>query len=153
MKKCLTISGFMFVFFFAFLLTGNILGQGKIIKTSEADKLFGPVLKSEKINVQHLKMIMKNTPERVMFGFKNGRVHILDKGRKAQFPSAAAVENSDVFHVFSTSIVAELIGLEKGTEVTIEERANNILSITTSSTTSGENYTLEFSRPCPPDCL
>ena len=152
MKKCLTISGFMFIFFFAFLLTGNILGQGKIIKTSEADKLFGPVLKSEKINVQHLKMIMKNTPERVMFGFKNGRVHILDKGRKAQFPSAAAVENSDVFHVFSTAIVAELIGLEKGTEVTIEERANNILSITTSST-GGDAYTLEFSiSPCPPYC-
>ena len=153
MKKCLTISGFMFVFFFAFLLTGNILGQGKIIKTSEADKLFGPVLKSEKINVQHLKMIMKNTPERVMFGFKNGRVHILDKGRKAQFPSAAAVENSDVFHVFSTAIVAELIGLEKGTEVTIEERANNILSITTSSTTSEGAYTLEFAYLCPPNCL
>ena len=152
MKKCLTISGFMFIFFFAFLLTGNILGQGKIIKTSEADKLFGPVLKSEKINVQHLKMIMKNTPERVMFGFKNGRVHILDKGRKAQFPSAAAVENSDVFHVFSTAIVAELIGLEKGTEVTIEERANNILSITTSST-GGDAYTLEFATLCPPNCL
>ncbi|PIP78975.1 MAG: hypothetical protein COW85_02655, partial [Ignavibacteria bacterium CG22_combo_CG10-13_8_21_14_all_37_15] len=82
----------------------------------------------------------------------NGRVHILDKGRKAQFPSAAAVENSDVFHVFSTSIVAELIGLEKGTEVTIEERANNILSITTSST-GGDAYTLEFSiSPCPPYC-
>ena len=152
MKKCLTISGFMFVFFFAFLLTGNILGQGKIIKTSEADKLFGPVLKSEKVNVQQLKMILKNTPGNVAFGFKNGRVHILDKGRKAQFPSAAAVENSDVFHVFSTAIVAELIGLEKGTEVMIEERANNILSITTSSTTSGENYTLEFAQPCPPLC-
>jgi len=142
----------MFIFFFAFLLTGNILGQGKIIKTSEADKLFGPVLKSEKVNVQQLKMILKNTPGNVAFGFKNGRVHILDKGRKAQFPSAAAVENSDVFHVFSTSIVAELIGLEKGTEVMIEERANNILSITTSSTTSGENYTLEFAQPCPPLC-
>jgi len=152
MKKCLTISGFMFVFFFAFLLTGNILGQGKIIKTSEADKLFGPVLKSEKVNVQQLKMILKNTPGNVAFGFKNGRVHILDKGRKAQFPSAAAVENSDVFHVFSTAIVAELIGLEKGTEVTVEERTNNILSITTSSI-GGDAYTLEFSQsPCPPYC-
>ena len=153
MKKCLTISGFMFVFFFAFLLTGNILGQGKIIKTSEADKLFGPVLKSEKVNVQHLKMILKNTPDRVMVGLKNGRVNILDKGRKSQFPSAAAVENSDVFHVFSTAIMEELLSLEKGTEVTVEERGNNILSITTSSTTGEDAYTLEFAYLCPPDCL
>ena len=153
MKKCLTISGFMFIFFFAFLLTGNILGQGKIIKTSEADKLFGPVLKSEKVNVQHLKMILKNTPDRVMVGLKNGRVNILDKGRKSQFPSAAAVENSDVFHVFSTAIMEELLSLEKGTEVTVEERGNNILSITTSSTTGEDAYTLEFAYLCPPDCL
>jgi len=143
----------MFVFFFAFLLTGNILGQGKIIKTSEADKLFGPVLKSEKVNVQHLKMILKNTPDRVMVGLKNGRVNILDKGRKSQFPSAAAVENSDVFHVFSTAIMEELLSLEKGTEVTVEERGNNILSITTSSTTGEDAYTLEFAYLCPPDCL
>ncbi len=151
MNQSITKSSLFLIFFLTLLFNGTIFGQGKIIKASEADALFGPVLKSEKINVQHLKMIMKNTPERVMFGFKNGRVNILDKGRKAQFPSAAAIENSDVFHVFSTAIMEELIGLEKGTEVTVEERANNILSITTSST-GGDAYTLEFAQPCPPLC-
>jgi len=141
------------IFFFILLALGNMFGQGKIIKTSEANALFGPVLKSEKINVQHLKMIMKNTPGRVLFGFKNGRVHILDKGRKAQFPSAAAIENSDVFHVYSTSVVEELIGLEKSSEVTIEERANNIMTISTSSIGDGDAYSLEYAQyPCPPYC-
>ncbi|MDP3147814.1 MAG: hypothetical protein Q8N83_01675 [Ignavibacteria bacterium] len=152
MKNQITQSSFFLLFFFALLLNSNMFGQGKIIKASEADALFGPVLKSEKINVQHLKMIMKNTPERVMFGFKNGRVHILDKGRKAQFPSVAAVENSDVFHVFSTDVLEQLLSLEKGTEVTVEERANSILSITTSST-GGDVYTLEFAYLCPPNCI
>ncbi|MDP3684956.1 MAG: hypothetical protein Q8S01_13595 [Ignavibacteria bacterium] len=151
MKNQLTKSSLFLLFFFTLLINGTVLGQGKIIKASEADALFGPVLKSEKINVQHLKMILKNTPERVMLGFKNGKVNILDKGRKAQFPSAAAIENSDVFHVFSTAILEQLIGLEKGTEVTIEERAKNILSITT-STTGGAAYTLEFAMLCPPYC-
>jgi len=157
MKNRLMGSGFIFIFFFALLLNGNMFGQnktvGKIIKTSEANVLFGPVLKSEKINVQQLKMILQNTPDRVMVGFKNGRVHILDKGRKVQFPSAAAIENSDVFHVFSTSIVEELVNLEKGTEVMVEERANNILSITTSSVAGAESSTLEFALLCPPNCF
>jgi len=151
MKKRSTVSSFIFIFFFAFLLNSNMFGQGKIIKASEADALFGPVLKSEKISVQQLKAILGNVPERVMVGFKNGKVNILDKTRKAVFPSAAAIENSDVFHVFSASIVAELLGLEKGTEVTVEQRANNILSITT-STIGGEAYTLEYSVLCPPIC-
>ena len=59
--------------------------------------MFGPVLKSEKINVHQLKAILGKASERVMFGFKNGRVNILDKTRKAVFPSAAAIEHSDVF--------------------------------------------------------
>ena len=151
MKNHITKSSLFLLFVFTLLLNNNIFGQGKIIKASEADALFGPVLKSEKINVQQLKSILGSTPERVMFGFKNGRINILDKTRKAVFPSAAAIEHSDVFHVFSTAIVEELLGLEKGTEVTVEQRAKNILSITTSSI-GGEANTLEFSIPCPPNC-
>ena len=151
MKNHTIKSPLFLLFFFALLINGNILGQGKIIKASEANALFGPVLKSEKISVQQLKALLGNTPERVMVAFKNGKVNILDKTRKAIFPSAAAIENSDVFHVFSTSIVAELLGLEKGTEVTVEQRANNILSISTSSI-GGDAYTLEFANPCPPFC-
>lgn len=152
MKNHITKSSLFFLFVFTLLLNNNIFGQGKIIKTSEADALFGPVLKSQKINVQQLKMIMQNTPEHVLFSFKNGRVHILDKNKKEQFPSAAALDKSDVLHLFSTSVVEELINLEKGSEVMIEERANNILSITTSSA-GGDAYTLEYSvPPCPPVC-
>ena len=151
MKNKFSKSSFFILFVFTLLLNNTVFGQGKIIKASEADALFGPVLKSEKINVHQLKAILGKASERVMFGFKNGRVNILDKTRKAVFPSAAAIEHSDVFHVFSTAIVEELLGLEKGTEVTVEQRANNILSITTSSI-GGESYTLEFSIPCPPIC-
>jgi len=151
MKNQLTKSSLFLLFFFTLLINGTVLGQGKIIKASEADALFGPVLKAEKINVQQLKATLGKACERVMFGFKNGRVNILDKTRKAVFPSAAAIEHSDVFHVFSTTIVEELLGLEKGTEVTVEERANNILSITTSSI-GGDAYTLEFASYCPPFC-
>ncbi|MCK9426366.1 MAG: hypothetical protein M0Q21_10040 [Ignavibacteriaceae bacterium] len=153
MKNRLALPGFLFIFFFTFLLTNNILGQGKIIKASEANALFGPVLKSEKINVQHLKMILRNTPEHVLVSFKNGRIHILDKNKKEQFPSTVALDKSDVLHLFSTSVVEEIINLEKGLEVMIEERANNILSITTSSS-GGDAYTLEYSMPpsCPPYC-
>lgn len=156
MKNRLMGSGFIFIFFFALLLNGNMFGQnktvGKIIMTSEANVLFGPVLKSEKITVQQVKMVIANTPGYVLVGFKNGRLHILDKGRKAQFPSAAAIENSDVFHVYSTSVVEELINLEKGAEVMVEERANNILTITTSSLDGADSYSLEYANLCPPIC-
>ncbi len=151
MKIHILNSPFLFLFIFILLVGNSIFGQGKIIKASEADALFGPVITSEKINVQQLKAILGQASERVMFGFKNGKVNILDKTRKAIFPSAAEVENSDVFHVFSTAIVEELLSLEKGTEVTIEQRAKNILSITTSSV-GGESYTLEFAQYCPPFC-
>lgn len=152
MKNHLNIYSVIFIFFFSLLLTSNVFGQGKIIKASEANANFGPVLKSEKLNVKELRMVMRNTPERILVGFKNGRVHILDKGRKVQYPSVASIENSDVFHVFSTTIVEELISLEKGTEVTVEQRGNNILSITTSSISGEDAYTLEYSIPCPPEC-
>ncbi|MFA6978398.1 MAG: hypothetical protein WC209_03655 [Ignavibacteriaceae bacterium] len=152
MKNHMVKSSLFLLFFFALLFDGTVFGQGKIIKASEADVLFGPVLKSEKINVQQLKAILGQASERVMFGFKNGRVNILDKTRKAVFPSATAIEHSDVFHIFSTAIVEELLSLEKGTEVTIEQRAKNILSITTSSI-GGETYTLEFALICPPWCI
>lgn len=151
MKNHITKSSLFLLFVFTLLLNNSVFGQGKIITASEADVLFGPVLKSEKINVQHLKAILGNASDRVMFGFKNGKVNILDKTRKAIFPSAAAVEHSDVFHIFSTAIVEELLGLEKGTEVTVEQRAKNILSITTSSI-GGDAYTLEFAQSCPPFC-
>lgn len=151
MKKLIIKSSLFLLFVFTLLLNNTVFGQGKIITASEADALFGPVLKSEKINVQQLKAILGNASDRVMFGFKNGKVNILDKTRKAIFPSAAAVEHSDVFHVFSTAIVEELLGIEKGTEVTVEQRAKNILSITTSST-GGDAYTLEFAALCPPYC-
>lgn len=152
MKNQFSKSSFFVLFFFTLLLNNSVFGQGKIIKASEADALFGPVLKSEKINVLQLKTILGQASDRVMFGFKNGKVNILDKTRKAIFPSAAAVEHSDVFHVFSTAIVEELLSLEKGTEVTVEQRAKNILSITTSSVAGGESFTLEFAFPCPPEC-
>lgn len=151
MKKLINKLSLFLLIVFTLLINNNVFGQGKIIKASEADALFGPVLNSEKINVQQLKAVLGQASERVMFGFKNGKVNILDKTRKAIFPSAAAVENSDVFHVFSTAIVEELLSLEKGTEVTVEQRAKNILSITTSSV-GGESYTLEFSMDCPPFC-
>lgn len=154
MKKHFLKSPFLFLFVFILLVGNSVFGQGKIIKASEADALFGPVLNSEKISVQQLKSILKYTPEHVLISFKSGRIHILDKNKKEQFPSATALDKSDVFHLFSTSIVEELIGLEKGSEVTIEERANDILSITTSALAGGDAYTLEFSQlPCPPYCF
>jgi len=157
MKNVFSHFGLLLILFCALLLSSNTTAQnkiiGKIIKTTEANALFGPVQKSEVVSKGLLKMIMKKTPDRIMLAFINGKVHVLDIHRNVEHPSNSVVKANDIFHVYSSSVLEELLNLDGGATVSVEERANNIMTITTTSIADvNMSYTLEYAVPCPPVC-
>lgn len=130
----------------------NIGVVGKIFTVQEANQLFGPVLTKVKFNTNKLKSFMKDSPEYLMFSLKNGNLKILNKNRVTLHPIGAkdveVVIESDKeqFHIFSTSIIEELLGASKSAEVDIEIR-EEVLTIT------ADGNTLEYAILCPPYCL
>lgn len=119
---------------------------GKIFTKEEANTQFGSVASSVHIDAPTLKKILAKTNKYVMFRVVNGEVTILGDGRKAIYPNTeAVVGKEDVYHLFSVSIVAELLNKGSDVQIYIENRKET-LTITYGSST------LELSILCPPFC-
>lgn len=119
--------------------------QGKILSKENANELFGAVLVSKEIPTSSLKSLVNQSSKVIMFNIINNDTYILDNNRKALLPAGFSVSSSEAFHVYSTSIVQEL--LDNGnTPVTYIEQRQEVLTITNG------NYTLEYSWICPPFC-
>jgi len=125
---------------------------GKIISASEANQLFGPPLKSFTINPKMVLMLTKRSPEYIMFNIINDKIVVLDARRKVLHPDGLTVAAQTQFHLFSTSKVLELLDLIGSNILTLQIRANNILTITGDELTEEDGSVLEFSRNCPPVC-
>lgn len=82
-----------------------------------------------------------------MFRISNGSLFIVDNMRQPLYPANFRIDETMVFHFFSTSVVKRL--LEEGTSsiTYIELRNNQILTLTNGA------YTMEVSEICPPICL
>jgi hypothetical protein len=127
--------------------------MGKIYMPEEANKLFGNVIYSVNINSNTLSELLKKTDKSIMFGLIDRQLIILDNHRNIIFPEKAEFKETDVFTVYSTNIVMELISgkaLNKQTDeeadtVSIEQR-REVLSVST------ETNTLETGWKCPPNC-
>ena len=136
----------LFAFFVITLMSINVYSQGKILNKEEANKLFGAVLVSKEIPTSTLKALVNQSSKVIMFNFIQNDVYILGDNRKVLLPAGFSVSSSEVFHVYSTSIVQELLD-NGGSQVTYIEQRKEVLTITNG------NYTLEYSIICPPVCF
>ena len=122
---------------------------GKFYEPEEANKLFGNVIYSVDLNTNVLSGLLKKTNNIIMFGIINRELIILDNNRGIIFPEKAEIKDTDVFTVYSTDLLIELISNNKSNSqsnnVTVEQRSE-VLSIST------DKATLETGGKCPPFC-
>ncbi|MDP4175976.1 MAG: hypothetical protein Q8933_18505 [Bacteroidota bacterium] len=152
MKKWNFSALLLFLFFLA--LDSNFLSAqtviGKVYTKAEADKLYGPVLKSIKLPASQFKNILSRSGKFMKFRFEGSDLYILNTDRKELFRSGSTAtvrtfSATDPVRVYSSSVVDELLSKGQSSTITIEQRAD-VMSVT-----DGE-YTLENGTGCPPDC-
>jgi len=133
-----------------FLLSSvQILSQnnlvGKIITKEEANLLFGSATQFLPFRTDQLASLLPESDKYVMFQIINGNIYILGEKRNLLFPQNGSVDDNQVFHLLSKSLLLELFALGKS-PVTFIEKRGNVLTI------SNEDYILEYTYPCPPFC-
>jgi len=122
---------------------------GKIYTREEANKLFGNVIYSVDLNISVLSELLKKTEKSIMFGLIGRQLIILDNNRNLIYPEKAEYKDTDVFTVYDTDVVSQLISNKESRSqsenVSVEQRIE-VLSIST------EKNTLEMGLKCPPLC-
>jgi signal recognition particle receptor subunit beta len=133
-----------------YLSSSTIAQQaGKIISSEEANNNFGAVGQVTLLSKSFLETMLKQAGQSIMFRVTDSGLIILDANRNVLFPESKEtkikVNKEDVFTVYSSSVVYDLLNRGEGTSVNIEQRAE-VLSITFGLST------LEFGNYCPPFC-
>lgn len=131
-----------------YLSSSTIAQQaGKIISSEEANSNFGPVGQVTLISKSFLETLLKQAGQLIMFRVTESGLIILDEKRNVLFPQSKEIKvnKEDVFIVYSSSVVYDLLNRGEGTSLNIEQRAE-VLSI------SFGLSTLEFGQMCPPFC-
>lgn len=136
----------LFAFFVIALFSMQLYSQGKIISKQEADELFGVVLISKEIPTSTLLSITESCVEIIMFKIIENDVYILGDKRKVLLPEGAVINSSEIFSVYSTSKVKDLLTIGSSSMTFVEKR-KDVLTITNG------NSTLEYSLLCPPICF
>ncbi len=120
--------------------------HGKLYSKAEANNLYGNVVSKFEMKTEQLKQFVNKSGDIIMFKIKNGKVKILGKNKQLLYTSdGSQVTNDEIYAVYSTSVVNDLIQQGQSDITTIEERE------TVTSVTSGET-TMEMSTFCPPFC-
>jgi hypothetical protein len=119
--------------------------QGKLFTKEEANELFGPVLRSVEISVPVVHNLINQTNSRLMFRVAGNQAIILDENRNVLHPAGVVIKPQDVFSVYSTAVLNELLSSGNGGSVNIEQR-REVLSITFGV------MTMEVGAFCPPFC-
>ena len=131
--------------FILVLLSVQLFPQGKILTKENANQLFGPVLVSMEIPTETLKNFTNQSVNVIMFKLMNNDLYILDNHRNALLPLAVTINSTEVFYVYSTTIIQQLLA-DGNTPFTYVEKRKDVLTIT-----NGE-FTLEYAGLCPPYC-
>jgi hypothetical protein len=141
-----TMSPKILMFFFILFLQNSFPqeGPGKIISSKEADNLFGIPEQSYKISSSVLKVLAASN-KYLYISFNSDEPVISNHGKESLFPIELPLQGDEIFHIYSSSLVKDLISLENSEFLLIEKRGE-IVSL------SGDNYTLEYSVLCPPIC-
>jgi hypothetical protein len=119
---------------------------GKLFTKEEADKEFGPVLASKEVKTSVLNDLLAKSEDVLMFKMVSDAPVILGNGRIPLYPDVAAkISGEEVFHMFSISVIKELIA-SGGKDITIIEQREKHLTVTNGATT------MELAGDCPPYC-
>lgn len=135
------------IIFFIALFTVQSYSQtfGKIISKSEADSLFGKVLVSIDLSNDSLQIYSAESDSLLMFKINNDSLFILDNKRNALYPISAKISSKEIFTVYETQKLNEL--MNRGTKnINYVELRQNVLTITNGI------YTIEYGSLCPPFC-
>lgn len=135
------------VFFLILFYSQLIFSQeiGKIFILSDAENQFGNVLYEHNLENEVLKNIMKNTLNYVMFDINNNDLTILGDGRILLYTKSTYLEKDDVFHLFSKSLLENLMNLGNSKTCNFQKREK-------AYTIQNGQFVLEYSLPCPPYC-
>ena len=145
MKKVALSAVLFCLFLFGVGSSASAQQYGKVLKKAEANRLFGRVYQSSKMNVKNFSKIVNQSSNVVMLNILKKQLFILGDKRKVLYPAKATVDSTTVFHVFSISKVEELLKANKDTTITVELRRKHL------TVTHGFS-TLEYSSLCPPWC-
>jgi hypothetical protein len=124
---------------------------GKIFTKTEADSLYGLVLKADTIKTADLTKLSAITPKYMLFNLIDGKAIVLNASREVISSNslvvgkAQTIEPTQVFKLFSTSKILELIK-QGGSDITTIETRANVLTLT-----NGVSV-MEEAVPCPPFC-
>jgi len=130
---------------FFILLTIQLFSQGKILSKENADQIFGPVLLSHEIPTETLKNFTYQSVNVIMFKLMNNDLYILDNNRNVLLPLGVTINSTEVFSMYSVTIVQQLLSNGNSPFTTVEKR-KDVLTITNGM------FTLEYSLLCPPFC-
>ena len=128
-----------------FLSCSSTQQLGKIFTKAESDEQFGKVILSTEIPQEIVVDVLNKTEKNIMFGIVNQNAIVLDDNRKLLYPANAEFKDTDVFTVYSVSVLKELLLKGKSLNINIEQR-REVLSI------SYDDYILENGIWCPPYC-
>ncbi|NMC77712.1 MAG: hypothetical protein GYA60_10550 [Candidatus Methanofastidiosa archaeon] len=118
---------------------------GQIFSSTEADNLFGYINASVQIETAILSNFCSISSGKLMFKVKNNYPVILDNKRQVLFPEGEIISPDEVFIMFTTNKVEELISEGKAATTQLQQR-EEVLSI------QNGNFVLEIGLPCPPYC-
>lgn len=133
-----------------YLSSSTIAQQaGKVISSEEANNNFGATGQITLVSKSFLETMLEQAGQSIMFRVTDSGLIILDANRNVLFPDSKEaklkVNKEDVFTVYSSSVVYDLLNRGEGTSINIEQRAA-VLSITLGL------FTLEYGNYCPPFC-
>jgi hypothetical protein len=137
----------IFVFWLICMVSQPVSAQGisgEIINSREADELFGAPEKSFKIEISHFEKSAESS-DYIYFNFDGEFPIVTNQKKEVIFSEEYRQTGDEVFQVYSSSILQELINKSQSDFLLIEKR-KNVLTIT------GGSYTLEYGMLCPPNC-
>jgi hypothetical protein len=137
----------LFCIFFTIILQQSSFSQeiaGKIISSEEAENLFGPSEKTYKMKVSVIKIFAASS-DYLYFNFTGAGPVITSQGKKLLYPADYQLKGDEIFYVYSTSLITELINNQE-TEYLLIEKRRDVLTITNGTST------LEYAMLCPPHC-
>lgn len=147
MKNYFGHSTILFVFFFLLSSTTRCQTYGQIFTKAEADTLFGSISISVSVPVSEIQNFLDQTNNVLMFKIKDGNLIVLGDGREPIYPSSDTVSviTTEIFKVYSKSIITELLNKGESGMVYIERRKSEL-------TITFGGFTLEMGTFCPPFC-
>jgi hypothetical protein len=136
---------FIFISLIAISLTSCERYHGEIFTKEVANQKFGKIQESVELPAKVLRSLLGQTDNNIMFRIVDGNVIILDNNRNVIYPADIAVNPTDVFSMFSVSVVNDLLSNGDYPNVNIEGRG-------TALTITYGDKTMEVATLCPPIC-